>query len=672
MRMMKLNYYFRRARNMSKKEVVKLGARKILNAVHETQMRLVARKANYHMDEKKLCKLTGVNNLEDLEHNIQQNFRFFFDETYLEKIVGLLKRKSPENVRACIKKANRIKNKEFEIFGHKHKFKDGVDWYLDFISGRKWPLNFYKELEIIDFDDNSDIKVVWELSRCHHFVTLGRAYAYTKDESYVRAFVEQLNDWLASNPVFFGPNWVIAMEPSIRATNWIWAYHFFKNSKAFDRETRMRFFSSLYWHAEFIINNIEYAGKESSNHYISNGVGLIYLGLFLPFKKRRKWLEMGMRIVLDSMKNQVLNDGVDYERAIAYHRLVTEFFLHAYLLCKLNNISLPDWYEKKLDKMMKFIAYYTKPNGKAPNVGDDDSGRLVILDDSLPLNDHRHLISTWAVLKNCGLCKHSAKKLSEETLWLLGADACKQFQKVKPKIPESKAFRDGGFFVIRDRGVYLFIDCGVLGIGKRGGHGHNDVLSFELNYNGRDFVVDSGTYCYSRSYKWRNYFRSTRAHNTIVVDNEEMAPFPEKDLWFIHDITNPRLLRWKKQQDKIVFEGVHEGYKRLGVMHKRSVVYDRMNKKLVVEDFLDGKGEHEIHFPIHLHPEVRVKKGKNDQLFLSNKNARIVVKLASDVAYKVEQSWYSTKYGIKTRNKVINLHTKQKLPWKLVTTFEFH
>jgi uncharacterized heparinase superfamily protein len=81
-------------------------------------------------------------------------------------------------------------------------------------------------------------------------------------------------------------------------------------------------------------------------------------------------------------------------------------------------------------------------------------------------------------------------------------------------------------------------------------------------------------------------------------------------------------------------------------------------------------GEHEIQFPIHLHPEVRVKKGKNNQLILSNKSARIVVKLASDVAYKVEQSWYSTGYGIKTRNKVINLHTKQKLPCKILTIFE--
>ncbi len=670
--MSKLGYYFRRARSMPKKEVARLGARKLLNVLHDSRMRFVARKANYLMDEKNLCKLAGVNNLEELEHKVQQNFRFFFDDNTEEQIVELLKRKYPENVRACINRANRIRNTQFEIFHHKYKFKDDIDWHLDFISGRRWPLEFYKEIEIITFDDSSDIKVVWELSRCHHFVTLGRAYAHTKNENYAKAFVDQLNSWIMSNPVFFGPNWVIAMEPSIRAVNWIWAYHFFRDSKIFDRETRTRFFSALYWHAEFIINNIEYAGKESSNHYLSNGIGLIYLGLFLPFKKRKKWLDKGMKIILDSMRNQVLDDGVDHERAIAYHRLVAEFFLHAYLLCKLNGINLPKWFEKKLGKMMEFIAYYTKPNGTAPNVGDDDSGRLIFLDDTLPLNDHRHLISTWAVLKNCETCRYSAKQLSEETIWLIGTDAYKRFQKVKQKAPESKAFKQGGFFVIRDKDVYLFIDCGPLGIGKRGGHGHNDVLSFELNYKGKDIVVDSGTYCYSKDYRWRNYFRSTRAHNTILIDDEELAPFPEKDLWFIEDITEPKLLKWKISRDGVVFEGMHKGYERIGVVHRRKITYEKGRKRVIVEDFIEGKGEHEITFPVHLHPNVKVIKQKTNEFLLSHEEVNVVVKTSEDVTSRIEQSRYSAGYGLKTRNRTISIHTRRMLPYRMETIFELH
>ena len=53
------------------------------------------------------------------------------------------------------------------------------------------------------------------------------------------------------------------------------------------------------------------------------------------------------------------------------------------------------------------------------------------------------------------------------------------------------------------------------------GHVHNDKLSFELQVNGEDLVRDPGTFTYSSNPEKRNEFRSTKAHNGIVVKGIE-------------------------------------------------------------------------------------------------------------------------------------------------------
>src|SRR5207244_2103816 len=50
-----------------------------------------------------------------------------------------------------------------------------IDWHLDFKSGYRWPRVYYQDVEVTRLTDASDAKVPWELSRCHHLLTLARA-----------------------------------------------------------------------------------------------------------------------------------------------------------------------------------------------------------------------------------------------------------------------------------------------------------------------------------------------------------------------------------------------------------------------------------------------------------------------------------------------------------------
>src|SRR4029077_13276749 len=115
-----------------------------------------------------------------------------------------------------------------------------------------------------------------------------------------------------------------------------------------------------------------------------------------------------------------------------------------------------------------------------------------------------------------------------------------------PSAPQSEAFPHGGFYVLRSERAHVIVDCGEVGMQGRGGHGHNDILSFELWLDGTNFVTDCGAYLYTASRDWRNRFRSTAFHNVVQVDDEELNRFFIPDnLWQLHDDARPRDVVWR-------------------------------------------------------------------------------------------------------------------------------
>src|SRR5205085_6199685 len=122
----------------------------------------------------------------------------------------------------------------------------------------------------------------------------------------------------------------------------------------------------------------------------------------------------------------------------------------------------------------------------------------------------------------------------EESFWLLGPGGRDRFDAIESGSapPRSQAFPGGGVFVLRNRHAHLVVDCAEVGMRGRGGHGHNDILSFELWMNGANWITDCGAYLYTASREWRNRFRSTSFHNTVQIDGEEVNRFIGPDaLW---------------------------------------------------------------------------------------------------------------------------------------------
>ena len=378
-------------------------------------------------------KLSDTAFLNALEYKTEHDFLihqlppFFFNITDNGKIVELLKKEYPNSIEQTINEADEICNHIFNLLGSgKQELGKEINWHLDFKTGFRWNTRTYYlgTRKHITLDDDSDVKVPWELSRCQHLVTLGKAYWYTNDERYTKEFVEQIESWIEKNPVELGVNWACTMDVAIRAVNWIWGYYFFCGSQSSTNEFKIKFFKSLYLHGRHIVNNLEF-GRIRGNHYLSDIAGLVYLGIFFQeTREGKKWLEKGLNALKEEMKVQVYPDGVDTEGTISYHRLVTELFISTTLLCHKNGITFPDWYMTRLERMIEFIMYYTKPDGTAPQIGDNDDGRLYILSNygNWSRLDHRYLLSVGAVVFKREDFKDAAGEFHEEAFWLVGAE----------------------------------------------------------------------------------------------------------------------------------------------------------------------------------------------------------------------------------------------------------
>jgi hypothetical protein len=164
-----------------------------------------------------------------------------------------------------------------------------------------------------------------------------------------------------------------------------------------------------------------------------------------------------------------------------------------------------------------------------------------------------------------------------------------------------------------------------------GGHAHADALSVTLFGRGRELLVDPGTYVYNGAPEWRNYFRSTRAHNTVTVDGRDQADQGGTFRWKAE--LHARAAREFAFPGVDYVEGEHDGYRRMpgGVVHRRRVLCVRPESWIIVDDFR-GSGEHRFDFHYHLAPDVEVSRLEKDEsgVLLEAEQAGLLLRLVAN------------------------------------------
>jgi uncharacterized heparinase superfamily protein len=541
-----------------------------------------------------------------------------------------------------------------------------INWQRDFKSGKEWPLDPSWELDILDLNNPSDVKIPWELSRFHQVWWLGKAYWLTRNEQYAEKFRDLVKDWIEHNPIGRGIHWHTAMEVAIRACNWMAGYYFFCESKSISSEFWLAFLRTLYVHGVFIRHHLEYA-RRNGNHLLSGLVGLVFLGtLFRDTRAGRAWLQRGLRALSEEIQTQVYPDGVSYEKSISYHRLVLELFSTAAILCQRNGIRFEKSFLQRLERMFEFVLQYTRPDGSAPLVGDADDGRLFRFSMNDDPNDHRHLLAVGAILFERDDFKLAAGHFSQDALWLFGGEGFEKYQLLREEAATagSRSFPDGGFYTMRGDTAHLFVDAGDLGMRGRGGHGHNDTLSFEFWTNGEPLIVDSGTYAYTFDIEARQEFRSTRAHNTVMVDGREQAAFA--GLWRVkEDRTEPRVLQWRVGEDVDQLTAEHHAYR--PIVHRREFRFDKREPRLTIRDEILGEGAHTVESFLHFAPGLRLERETPQRVRVTSGRGSYSVEISTGTV-EVIDTWFSPRYGVRQQNRTIRIVLQQILPVTITVT----
>jgi len=587
------------------------------------------------------------------KHFIKRKEPKFFNVKFLEDLT---------NQDFVTDSAERICNQEFTFLGINSKILRNIKWNQDIKSGHIWPNLFYLDLRekfINSYNKGWDIKMVWELSRFQYAAPLALAFYQTGEEKYLKKWQELVSDWIEKDPVYFGPNWINTMEVAIRACNWIFSWEIVvakckqNTGNNLDKDFLEKFLGSLVEHGRFIYRNLEYAPIRS-NHYLSNIVGLVYLGIMFPeFKESKKWLKKGLKVIEEEMKFQVYDDGVDYELSISYHCYVTELFLWAGRLCKENDIYLSLEFWKKLEKMVEFSDYYTKLNNLAPQIGDADDGRLHIVWEDFYNWDKGNYFALF------NLYNHVFGKTLEN----------------KEKI--SKSFSKSGFYIMRDKDFYLITGRNKCCYGKGGSHVHNDILSFELSMFGNDFIIDPGTYVYTPDFKARNRFRSTRAHNTVMIDNQEQNPI-SKDPFYIEQTGELTVNQWETKGEEIILEAEHDCYERLrcSVVHNRTFSFNKKERVLHIKDKFKGRGDHELEWNFHLSSEIKIwvkeDRAEQKEVILIGNNGSLIFSVPKVLNCVIIEDKVSLSYGNKIPAKTIRLTGFLKQGFPREYTFTFH
>jgi hypothetical protein len=189
------------------------------------------------------------------------------------------------------------------------------------------------------------------------------------------------------------------------------------------------------------------------------------------------------------------------------------------------------------------------------------------------------------------------------------------------------AFPDGGYYILgcdfeTDREVRGIVDAGPLGYLSISAHGHADALALTLSVGGREFLVDPGTYAYHTQKQWRDYFRGTAAHNTVVVDGENQSEIGGNFMWLRKAAA--RCERWESSAGVDHFAGTHDGYVRLAdpVTHRREIRFDKSMRHFYVTDTLECRGAHRVECFWHFSEDCQVSVEAN-ALSAVNNGARI-------------------------------------------------
>lgn len=207
---------------------------------------------------------------------------------------------------------------------------------------------------------------------------------------------------------------------------------------------------------ELLVKHAEYLNSKyvNNNHGIMMDRSLIILSSFLNHEKSSRWRNKAIFRIKDAFYRDFSYKGIHLENSPEYHNIVRQLYSSTSNILEVNNGSLGDNIKSKLKMTSQYLKYVVKPDGTLPIIGDTE-------------------------LKSLKVNKRFDSMYDEEA----GIVIMQTKNENEP-----------------NKSTWISFICGY---GSQT-HKHFDDLSFSLQFNGKDFFIDSGKYNYNENDKIRS------------------------------------------------------------------------------------------------------------------------------------------------------------------------
>ena len=437
-------------------------------------------------------------------------------------------------------------------------------------------------------DDYGDLKFILEPSRFLFLYPLARAYAISGDERFPLAFWSAIEDWAGNSPPMSGPLWICGQESSLRILAWSFALYSFLHSPATTPQRAALLLSMIAAHAWRTMQTVGYARSQRSNHLFSEAVGLWTAGTLYPeLTDAAAWQKQGAGLLREAVMDQITPEGASLQDSFNYQRMVLHLLLWTLHLAEVNKIQFDPEIRTRTAAAYEFISEFVdSKSGRAPNHGSNDGSHIFPLA-ACDYRDFRPLLR----LGSCVLDRPSALQpgpWDEAALWLCGKSA-----KSAEREPAYTVTSAPGYHRVGNKNSWALVRAGRYT--RRPFQA--DQLHVDLWYRGLNLARDAGTYLYNGEPPWNNGLAGTSVHNTVMVDRRDQMRRAGRFLWLDWAQASGRSFSTRLSKTSTdspdCFEGEHNGYRRLGVTHRRMVQCVTEDAWVIVDDLL-GTGEHEL------------------------------------------------------------------------------
>ena len=457
-------------------------------------------------------------------------------------------------------------------------------WSVDPITGTEWEQSFAYKVPYRHRNDKGDVKFVWELNRLQYLHVVAAAARVAGDKDLAALCAAHVLSWIEKNPPLNGVVWASGIELALRLVSFLVVASLLP--EAFSPGEAAALAESVATHA-YWIDRFPSRFSSANNHRIAELTALSLAGSLMgPSTVSEAWERDGRAGLETEALRQILPDGVGAEQSPTYTAFSLEWLLVASAVGEAVGRPFSDRFLDRVEVAGRHLLGVTATGGHTPRIGDDDEGRVLFDGD-----DDDYVVSVAAAAaagrtgRTCNVPaiprRHLRHALLGEPNLRLGMTA------------GVSTYPAGGCTAARSvdngREVLWVLDHGALGYLSIAAHGHADALGVWLHVDGDPVFVDAGTYLYHSGGRWRESFRGTHSHNTLVAGGLDSSTITGPFSW--GDRANGRLIEAVVGPEQWRVTAEHDGYvSKFGVRHRRSL--DRVGPgAYLITDTLAGSTE---------------------------------------------------------------------------------